>query len=92
MGGQDSASGCHNKAHRALQWPDYFAGIQHEQRDGKFDVQSWRSISKLLVPPADKLYIPWCTFVVIVALCCIFFFMAGESKNPNAGGLYWLQR
>lgn len=73
-------------AHRPLQWQAWLAGIQHEQRAGKFDVQSWRSISKLLVPPADKLYIPWCTFVVIVALCCIFFFMAGDSRKPKAWG------
>lgn len=57
------------------------AGIQQDQQQGNFDVRSWR---KLLVPPAHKLYIPWCTFVVILALCCIFFYMAGELPLRDA--------
>ena len=41
-------------------------------------MRSWDDFAKWLVPPPDKRYLPWCTFVIIAGVICIFFFMAGE--------------
>ena len=43
-------------------------------------MRSWDDFGKWLVPPADKRYLPWCTFVIIAGVICIFFFMAGEPS------------
>ncbi len=40
-------------------------------------------LMRKLVPPTDKLYTPWCTFVAIAAVICIFFFMAGGHVLPS---------
>lgn len=41
----------------------------------------WRRLRRHLTPPADKLYMPWCTFVVVLAVVGIFFFMAGAELS-----------
>lgn len=57
--------------------------------DVREDLQRARSLrgsrgwelSKWLVPPRDKRYFPWSTCIVIAAVLCIFFFMAGAHQH-----------
>ena len=55
------------------------AGLREKLHQRGIDVNDWEHFAKWLVPPANKLYIPWFTFVFTAAVLVIFAYMAGAS-------------